>query len=80
MKEKKAKLKLEDIKVESFITALDENTANRLIGATDDGDACATPPSPTCVSCLNTCATCNQTCGVTCPTCFTSPYMSCCVD
>jgi len=80
MKEKKAKLKLEDIKVESFITALDENAVNKLIGATDDGDACGTPM--TCVSNGVTCQTCYSciTCEATCPTCYTSPQMSCCKD
>jgi hypothetical protein len=74
---KKAKLKLEDIKVESFITALDENAVNKLIGATDDGDACGTPLG--CASNQATVCTC-VTCEATCPTCYTSPHMSCCKD
>ena len=37
MKEKKLKLKLEDIKVESFVTSLDKNASKKMIGGTGDG-------------------------------------------
>jgi hypothetical protein len=74
MKEKKARLKLEDIKVESFITALDENAVNKLIGATDDDGACGTP-----VTCVSNSPTCGATC-YTCETCYTSgSQVVCCI-
>jgi hypothetical protein len=41
MKEKKEKLKLEDIKVESFITSVDENAANRIMAGTAGDTVCA---------------------------------------
>jgi hypothetical protein len=63
MKEKKkAKLKLEDIKVESFMTSLDDVDINRVIGGTtgsDDGDLCPNTCPATC-----TCVT-NNTCNIT---------------
>jgi hypothetical protein len=66
MKEK-AKLKLEDIKVESFITALDENAVNKLIGATDDGDLCGIPDTQpaTCTCPTLVAASCGGTCDLT---------------
>jgi hypothetical protein len=75
MKEKNAKLKLEDIKVESFITSLDENAANKMVGGTGGDD------TANCQSLKKTwCG--DYTCG--CPytwnTCATSPQMNCCVD
>jgi hypothetical protein len=55
MKEKKAKLKLEDIKVESFITTLDENQTKRVGGASDvvtcDKPETLYPPVCTAVQC-----------------------------
>jgi hypothetical protein len=56
--EKKPKLKLDDIKVESFVTSLDESKSNKIKGM-----GCETgsqPPTQV------TCVTCNTQCG-TCP-------------
>lgn len=83
MKEKKARLKLEDIKIESFITSLDDNSAEALKGGTG-GDGtnytyqnqltlCAQQPG-----CLSWGGTCG--CPYTATTCATSPQMNCCVD
>jgi hypothetical protein len=74
MKEKKAKLKLEDIKVESFVTSLTDNNPDRIKGAgMMTGDGC---PSHFVTWCND------YTCG--CPytwnTCATSPHMNCCVE
>lgn len=65
--DKKPKMKLEDIKVESFITALDEKASYKTPGMGGQ-----TP---------KTCGTCGEyTCAATCPTCATSPLANCCVD
>jgi hypothetical protein len=72
--EKKLKLKLDDIKVESFITSMDENMSNNIKGMG------ATNPTG-----CNTCPTCGgtfcnaNTCAATCPTCATGPMANCCV-
>ncbi|HWQ80966.1 MAG TPA: pinensin family lanthipeptide [Ignavibacteria bacterium] len=63
MKEKKARMKLEDIKVESFVTALDENNANRLMGKTDD------------IGCLQTPLNCTVGSRVVC--CVPTPVIKC---
>ena len=52
MKEKKLKLKLDDIKVESFVTSLDDREKNGLVGA-------STLPT----GCYKT----DCTCGINCP-------------
>ena len=70
MKEK-AKLKLEDLEVESFLTSLDSN--NILGGASADEDVCIPETNATCEG-----VTCNFD---TCATCATMPGISggCCV-
>lgn len=40
MDEKKEKLKLEDIKIESFVTLLDDKKSNAIIGATEVDTSC----------------------------------------
>lgn len=64
MKEKKARMKLEDIKVESFVTALDENNANRLMGKSDDGGCL---PTPLVYSCGSRVVCCYPTPIIKCP-------------
>jgi hypothetical protein len=51
MKEKKAKLKLEDVKVESFVTTLDDKKSNNVVGQT--GTLCKTCGSKV-ICCLPT--------------------------
>jgi hypothetical protein len=66
MKEKKAKLKLEDIKVESFVTSLNDNEENRIMGASLPND-CATGSKIAC-------------CVPTLPAdCYTGTRVACCV-
>jgi hypothetical protein len=73
----KTKLKLEDIKIESFITAIDEKIQQRYFGGTDDGtpcsDTCLNTCPPTCFSCTEcvsgACGTCALTGGVHCHFC-----------
>ena len=71
--EKKSKMKLEDIKVESFITSMDESKSNKIMGmgATNPPTACNTCPTCGGTWCnANTCAyTCNG-CGNSYPVCW----------
>jgi len=69
MKEK-TKLKLEDIKIESFVTALEDNMQRNLVGATNydtcdslDGgcDSTADSKCPSCTCLTYTC--CTETTG-----------------
>jgi hypothetical protein len=69
MNEKKGKLKLEDIKVESFVTTFDGKSSIQGKGGIT-GDGCKTV--------IRT--WCNPTCEGTCQTCYTSPLANCCVD
>lgn len=66
----KAKLKLDDIKIESFVTSLDEKTQLGLMGATNEDEGCAPTGAPTCFSCASDCVSgaCG-TCALTGPQC-----------
>ena len=64
MKEKAKRLKLEDIKVESFVTSLEENSSTNLLGGTGDQTnftygmtTCAQKPG---------CVSWGGTCGIDC--------------
>lgn len=59
---KKLKLNLNDLKVQSFVTALDEREKRGFKGGTTGGDD----------GCPPTCATCPATCAQTCFTCITN--------
>jgi len=64
MKEK-AKLKLEDIEVESFLTSLDSNKI--MGGASADEDVCTPETNATCEGVTCNLDTCAYSCGGTCP-------------
>jgi hypothetical protein len=69
MKEKKAKLKLEDIRVESFITSMDEIKVNGIEGKS--GDANCDNTGSGCYSVLNT--WCNTACSCYNTQCCSNP-------
>jgi hypothetical protein len=69
--EKKPKMKLEDIKVESFITSMDENLSNKIkgLGGCGINQTAVYTEANTCVTCYGTgCATCPVT-GISCYVC-----------
>lgn len=82
---KKLRLDLKDLKVQSFVTSLEEKTRSRIIGGVQDSirEGCPDPPPGTsmcntvCNTCFNTCGlSCGGTCAsdCTCNTCDTCPW------
>lgn len=66
---KKLKLNLNELKVQSFVTALTDEEKDKYRGA--GSDKCDdTGGAATCVPCTNTCGTCS--CGTACQTCSPS--------
>lgn len=62
--EKKPKLKLDDIKVESFITSMDESKSNNIKGMGCNLGTHYTAGPTACGTCYNTqCGTCVTECG-----------------
>ncbi len=77
---KKKKLKLDDLKVQSFVTSLDNEKSKKIQGGTNSGpmytqvcyytcagDSCVVCASvPTCDTCDQTCESQIETCEITC--------------
>ena len=70
---KKKKIKLEGLKVKSFVTVSDGQTKKALAGATRTVTCNTNCGQETCLTCL-TCESCNTEICATCNTCQTCPY------